>query len=153
MKLIRIDEFAERYFDESCRPDPRTVRYWCENGHLPARRIGKPWYVDVDKFEQTHDAPALIKKLLIRLARLPRSMSPRSPTLCLLYKQQLMIRYYLYLNLQTHQRRRLTIQPAIPHEIALLRRSLALDPYQGPARILQDTLPVRAADTGPHRPQ
>lgn len=56
MKLIRIDEFAARYFDESCRPDPRTVRYWCENGHLPARRIGKPWYVDVDKFEQTHDA-------------------------------------------------------------------------------------------------
>lgn len=59
MKLIRIEEFANRYFDAACKPTLRTVRYWCEQGELPARRIGKPWYVDIDLFERTHDGVLL----------------------------------------------------------------------------------------------
>jgi len=56
---MRIEEFAQRYFDETCRPALRTVRYWCEQGELPARRIGKPWYVDIDLFERTHEGALL----------------------------------------------------------------------------------------------
>lgn len=59
MRLIRVAEFASRYFDESCRPDDRVVRLWCEKGLLPARRIGKPWYIDAELFEQTHDSALL----------------------------------------------------------------------------------------------
>jgi len=59
MKLLRIEEFSQRYFDDTCRPALRTVRYWCEQGSLPARRIGKPWYVDVDLFEKTHEGELL----------------------------------------------------------------------------------------------
>jgi len=59
VRLIKIADFADRYFDESCKPDLRVVRLWCEKGLLPARRIGKPWYVDADLFEQTHDTVLL----------------------------------------------------------------------------------------------
>lgn len=64
MRLIRITDFADRYFDETCRPDQRVVRLWCEKGLLPARRIGKPWYIDADLFEQTHDG-ALLDRIRI----------------------------------------------------------------------------------------
>lgn len=43
MRLIKIADFADRYFDESCKPDLRVVRLWCEKGLLPARRIGTIW--------------------------------------------------------------------------------------------------------------
>ena len=59
MRLMRIEEFSQRYFDETCRPALRKVLYWCEQGMLPARRIGKPWYVDIELFEKTHEGSLL----------------------------------------------------------------------------------------------
>lgn len=76
MKLIRIEEFANRYFDAACKPTLRTIRYWCEQGELPARRIGKPWYVDIDLFEHTHDSVLLDR---IRTGAYADGANPKPP--------------------------------------------------------------------------
>lgn len=65
MKLISVDEFRERYFTEASRPDPRTVRAWVEDGHVPGRVIGpKRCYIDRDAWEAMSTGDALADKVL-----------------------------------------------------------------------------------------
>jgi hypothetical protein len=54
-KLMSIAEWRESRF--TTPPDKRTVRGWCESGYVPAKKIGRNWFVIINKeIEQTGDA-------------------------------------------------------------------------------------------------
>ncbi|WP_245583355.1 helix-turn-helix domain-containing protein [Oceanospirillum beijerinckii] len=46
-KLMSIEEWRKRRFLGEA-PAPVTVRKWCANGEIPAKKIGGNWYIDVD---------------------------------------------------------------------------------------------------------
>lgn len=51
MKLQKLKDWA----DENLVTDvpTRTLQSWCENGHLPARKLGKLWFVEVGALERS----------------------------------------------------------------------------------------------------
>lgn len=51
MNYIAIEEFKDRYFAQSKYPSLSTIRRLCEKQELPGRKIGKCWFLDVEKFE------------------------------------------------------------------------------------------------------
>lgn len=56
-KLITIKQFVELYFEEGSRPSKSTVWRWIKHsGELPARRIGRAYYIT------TADAQAFVDK-------------------------------------------------------------------------------------------
>ncbi|WP_018935693.1 MULTISPECIES: hypothetical protein [unclassified Thioalkalivibrio] len=63
MKLITVDQFRQRYFDQESQPQRRTVRSWIDAGEVPGKIVGKLYYVDEDAWlAGTHDA--LVERVL-----------------------------------------------------------------------------------------
>lgn len=46
MKLVSPQVWAERHFDEECRPAEITIRRLLRDGKLPGRKVGGQWFVD-----------------------------------------------------------------------------------------------------------
>lgn len=46
-KLMHVDQWRAMRF-EGKAPSAGTVRRWCRNGELPAKKIGAHWFVDLD---------------------------------------------------------------------------------------------------------
>lgn len=46
MKLVTPQVWAERHFDEECRPSEITVLRLLRDGKLPGRKVGGKWYID-----------------------------------------------------------------------------------------------------------
>jgi hypothetical protein len=53
MRLITAKNFAIRYFDETARPDPRTVTGWVKRGLVRGRMVGTKAFVDAEAWEAT----------------------------------------------------------------------------------------------------
>jgi len=53
MKLIKLDQFRKDYFAEGSRPALKTIRRQIKSGEIPGKKIGKVYYVDMDKFNLT----------------------------------------------------------------------------------------------------
>ena len=52
-KLVTLNEWLAARFKTP--PPLRTARRWCENGEIPAKKIGKCWFVDASKeLQQTN---------------------------------------------------------------------------------------------------
>ncbi|MBB1489479.1 helix-turn-helix domain-containing protein [Oceanospirillum sediminis] len=56
-KLMPLKEWqAERFAGQG--PTLCTIRRWCQNGQLPARKIGSQWFIDLEaESQQTPDTP------------------------------------------------------------------------------------------------
>lgn len=46
-KLVSLKDWLEARFEKP--PSLRTARRWCENNDIPAKKIGKSWFVDPSK--------------------------------------------------------------------------------------------------------
>lgn len=46
-KLLSLEKWISSRFDDP--PSLRTARRWCEKGEIPAKKIGKCWFVDSTK--------------------------------------------------------------------------------------------------------
>lgn len=46
MRLIELHAWSEKYFVPEGRPSGFVARRWAREGRIPARKIGKAWYVD-----------------------------------------------------------------------------------------------------------
>jgi hypothetical protein len=46
-KLQKLREWAEETL--LTEVPVRTLQHWCVNGHIPARKLGRCWFVEVDK--------------------------------------------------------------------------------------------------------
>lgn len=62
-KLMKLSTFAETYFEEGEAPQPNTLRKLIENNDLPGVRIGKIYYVDIQKLELTGNS--LVDQVLL----------------------------------------------------------------------------------------
>ncbi len=51
-KLTPLKKFVKEKFGDDV--PMRTAQHWCQNGHVAgARKIGRQWFVDADKFDNT----------------------------------------------------------------------------------------------------
>ena len=51
-KLTPLKKFVEERFGDTV--PMRTAQHWCQHGHVAgARKIGRQWFVDPDKFDNT----------------------------------------------------------------------------------------------------
>lgn len=48
MKLMSLSEWAEKRFTPASRPTNRTLTELCCNGDLPARKVGRKWFIDIE---------------------------------------------------------------------------------------------------------
>ena len=62
MKLIALDKWAERFFDDESRPLDLTVRRMLREGRLPGKKVGGTWYVDLDAW--LADGDDLVQRVL-----------------------------------------------------------------------------------------
>lgn len=63
-KLITLEEWRIRTFEEDAGPSKRAVYNWANHGHIPgARKIGGLWFVDPDKVNISTGNP-LVDKVL-----------------------------------------------------------------------------------------
>ena len=46
-KLMELEQWSQARF-EGKPPSPTTVRRWCREGHVPAKKIGGTWFIDLD---------------------------------------------------------------------------------------------------------
>lgn len=46
MRLITLQRFAEKYFEEESRPNLQNLRRWIQTGKLAGRKVGGTWYID-----------------------------------------------------------------------------------------------------------
>lgn len=46
MKLMLAQRWAEKYFDESSRPDTQLLGRWCRQGKIPCQKVVGQWYID-----------------------------------------------------------------------------------------------------------
>ncbi len=46
MKLMLAQKWAEKYFDEGSRPDPKLLGRWCRENRIPCLKVAGQWYVD-----------------------------------------------------------------------------------------------------------
>ena len=44
-KLMTIAEWSAGRFTEASRPTRQVVAKWCNEGSVPAKRIGKKWFI------------------------------------------------------------------------------------------------------------
>ncbi len=58
MRLKKLQAFVTEYFAEP-RPDLRTAQRW-----PGARKVGKLWYMDLDRWESGSNAETLLDQLL-----------------------------------------------------------------------------------------
>lgn len=49
MKKITINEYRQREFAEGSAPTERTVRNWCQDQEIPAKKLGGKWYILVEE--------------------------------------------------------------------------------------------------------
>ena len=63
MSMQTVDEWIETNFAEGSRPAKTTVWRWIREGKLPARRIGKRYYLTPD---QTVPETDLVSRVLQR---------------------------------------------------------------------------------------
>jgi len=56
--LMLPSQFAKQYFSSDSQPSQTTLRKWLKEGHLPGKRVGKKFYVDVSKWN-SDDNPYL----------------------------------------------------------------------------------------------
>jgi len=52
---MRLEHFLDERFDPRSRPSMRTARSWCEHNQLPARKVGRNWFVDLEAFDAGSD--------------------------------------------------------------------------------------------------
>lgn len=46
MRLIELPAWAEKYFAPESRPSEFVMRRWAREKRIPARKVGKTWFVD-----------------------------------------------------------------------------------------------------------
>lgn len=46
-KLMELEQWSRARF-EGNPPSPTTMRRWCREGHVPAKKIGGTWFIDLD---------------------------------------------------------------------------------------------------------
>ncbi len=46
MRLLELPAWAEKYFAPESRPSDFVARRWARQGRIPAKKIGKAWFVD-----------------------------------------------------------------------------------------------------------
>lgn len=46
MRLITVNLWAQKYFDEASRPADITLMRWLRHGRIPGRKVGGSWFVD-----------------------------------------------------------------------------------------------------------
>ena len=51
MKLQKLKDWADDHFET--KVPTRTLQSWCENGHIPARKMGKFWFVDLEAMKSS----------------------------------------------------------------------------------------------------
>jgi len=63
---MTVEEWIETRFADGSRPTKRTVWRWIRNGHLPATRIGKRYYLRHDAMPVTYttSCSALVDSVL-----------------------------------------------------------------------------------------
>lgn len=66
MRLQKATLWAETYFEEGSRPDPRTARRWVEEQVVPGRMINGVAYVDLAEWEQPRTGNPLADEILRR---------------------------------------------------------------------------------------
>lgn len=64
IRLMTIEQFSKAYFDPQSTPPMRSVRTWCEQGMLPATKIGRLWFIDANEFERSFHLDDLVKAAL-----------------------------------------------------------------------------------------
>lgn len=63
MKHMTLDEYRETYFTPRSQPSLVTLRRLCKSGRLPARKIGRNWYIDAGKLPRDK-ADELVDRIL-----------------------------------------------------------------------------------------
>lgn len=43
--MMSVESYIEKYFDEGSRPSKQAVWRWIRQGLLPAKRLGKRYYI------------------------------------------------------------------------------------------------------------
>ncbi len=62
MKLITIDNWRNKEFDQGSAPAELTVRRWLRDEKLPGKKIGGTWYIDLHKWQA--DGNDLVESVL-----------------------------------------------------------------------------------------
>ena len=52
MQLLTLEDFKSRFFPGK-NPSYATLRRACERGELPARKLGKMWFIDSTQFTRS----------------------------------------------------------------------------------------------------
>ncbi|KFA98755.1 hypothetical protein [Vibrio sp. ER1A] len=61
--LVKLSEWLKVRFPDGQAPDPRTCRREIDLGTLPGKRIGRTYYVDMEK-EKSSSGDAMLDDLL-----------------------------------------------------------------------------------------
>lgn len=56
-KLLSLDDWLAKRFENP--PSLRTARRWCESGTIPAKKIGKCWFVEANKELEQSGQPSV----------------------------------------------------------------------------------------------
>jgi len=62
-KLLSIQEWLDYRFTGTHKPSIRTVQSWCTRGDVPAKQIGRLWFIKV-KQELIETGNPLVDKVL-----------------------------------------------------------------------------------------
>lgn len=65
-KLVSINDWISSRFETP--PSLRTVRRWCDNGDIPAKKIGKRWFIEANK-ELQQESPPSVDELVNRVLK------------------------------------------------------------------------------------
>ena len=62
MRLVTVEQFRLRHFEEKSRPAENTVRRWLKTGKVPGKRVGGTWFIDEAKW--LADGNRLVEQVL-----------------------------------------------------------------------------------------
>lgn len=62
MRLVTVNVWRDRHFDEQSRPAELTVLRWLRDGKVPGRKVGGTWYIDEHAWLAGDDE--LVKRVL-----------------------------------------------------------------------------------------
>lgn len=62
MRLIRAEQFFEKYFDEGSRPSAGTRARWLQTKVVPSKKVGGQWFVN--EHEWLAEGNALVEMVL-----------------------------------------------------------------------------------------
>lgn len=60
-KLMLLSDWSKARFLKP--PARKTMLGWCENGHVPAKKIGGQWYIEAER-ELTETGDPLVDEIL-----------------------------------------------------------------------------------------